>query len=65
MALGVGLISAIIVAKKGAKSKTRLQKLQQKLLAKPLKQTVFYEIPSKRIFSIFIIIAFILFFNYF
>lgn len=42
MVLGIGLISAVILAKKGPKSKTRLQKLQQKLDNKPIKNITFY-----------------------
>lgn len=65
MVLGVGLVSAIIISKKNPNYKTRLQKLQLKLDKNPLTQTTLYEIPTKRIITIFIIIVFILIFNHF
>lgn len=60
MVLGVGLVSSIIVYKSRSSYKTRLEKLQSKLGKKPLKQVTFYEAPTKKIITIFIIIVFIL-----
>ena len=65
MVLGIGLISALIIAKKSPKYLTRLQKLQKKLKDKPLNEVTLYEIPVKKIFLIFIIICFMYFLEYF
>ena len=63
MALGIGLISALIIAKKSSK-KTRLQKLQERLNHRKKNSLVLYQIPVKKIFILFFITLFIIFLNY-
>lgn len=59
MVLGIGLVSALIIAKKNSKG-TRLQKLQQALTKRPKSQITLYQIPTKKLFILIFISAFLL-----
>ena len=58
MVLGIGLISAFIVARKNTKQ-TRLEKLQADLQKRPKKILKLYQLPIKKLFIILSLTLFV------